>query len=479
MDVALKNRKSKIGLFFISCRRFIELGKDTIDGSYLQRIKKETAYIKNTMCEQVDIIDPGEIFNDNDMKRALNLFKTESVDCILCLFHSWSEDNVWIKFLRDSDPNIELIYFYPAKDSISYADCSDDNDFMQFLTDGGLVGSLVGSGSIRKFNRDAKIIVGTIDDVFEEIVEYANLCKIKNILKDSHLCVVPTFNEIMWNTYFNPYRIFQSGPEISFYSYQELKDISEAIDEKEILIYQNELKQKYEMIETVEDEKFKASVRYSLGLDKLMDRYDLDGMTFNDVSTELFESIGLRPGFYPNAINEKLRFVCPEGDLGIALGIYILKLLTKKQVNVIEPFYIDKSRNIFCAGHAGPNDYNDEKSINNVKISIDKRFAKTNYKYAGAPFAWLRIPPGEMTMLHISQIKDEIKVVATKVKSINGPHRIQGYSHSEFQVDEDINFFFEKILKIGTTQHFVVVEGDYIKQLDILSKLCNFNFYTV
>lgn len=479
MDVSLKDRKSKIGLFFISCKRFSNLGIDTKDGSYVNRITKETNHIVRQLNDKATIVNPGEIFSDSDMKRALLLFKEKEVDCILCMFHSWSEDNVWIKFLRDSDKEIPLIYYYPVKEYIPYEDCSDDNDFIQFLTDGGLVGSLVGSGSIKKMDRDAKVIVGTIDDSSNQIVEYANICKVRNILKDSHICVVPTFNEIMWNTYFNPYRIFQDGPEVSFYSYKELKEISDEIDEEEVTSYVNILKSKYKTDGVIDKEKFAASARYSLGIDKLMDKYDLDGMTLNDVSAELFETIGLRPGFYPNSINEKKRFVCPEGDLGLALSVYILKLLSDKQVNIVEPFYIDKSKDLFCGGHAGPNDYNGEMSTSNVKIAIDKRFAKTSYKYAGAPFAWLRIPPGRMTMVHISQIKDEIKLVASRVNSLEGKHKIQGYTHSEFSVEGDINIFFEKMLTIGTTQHFVVVEGDYINQLESLSKLCNFSFYKV
>ena len=479
MDVSLKNRKSKIGLFFISCTRFHDLGQGTKDGTYFERIKKETLKIEQSLSPELSIINPGEIFNDDDMQRALKLFNSESVDCILCIFHSWSEDNVWVKFLRDSNPNIPLIYFYPAKENIGYEDCSLDNNFIQFLTDGGLVGSLVGSGSIKKMDRRAKVIVGTINDCASKIIDYANVSKVSNILKNSHICVLPTFNEIMWNTYFNPYRIFKNGPEISFYSYQEYLEISDEISDDEVNLYVKELKERYVVEDEIDEIKFAASARYSLGLDKLMSKYNLDGITLNDVSSQIFETIGLRPGFYPKSINDNLRFVCPEADLGIALSVYILKLLSNKQVNVVEPFYIDKSRDLFCGGHAGPNDYNSDESLNNVKIAIDKRFAKTNYKYAGAPFAWLRIPAGEMTMIHISQIGDDIKLVASKVTSIEGPHRIQGYTHSEFRVDGDINLFFEKLLEIGTTQHFVVVEGDYIKQLKALSELCNFSFYAV
>lgn len=479
MDVSLKRRKSKVGLFFIGSKRFIPLGKGMEDGTYLERVKKETLSIEKRLKSKVDIVNPGEIFSDEDMKKALTLFQSEGVDCILCMFHSWAEDDVWIKFLRDVNPKIPLIYYYPAKESISYEDCSDDNDFIQFLTDGGLVGALVGSGSIYKMKKEAKVVVGTINEALGTIIEYANVCKTANILRESHICVMPAFNEIMWNTYFNPYRIFENGPKVSFYSYEELKEIAEEIGDEEVTTYVASLKEKYKVDGEIEEYKFEASARYSLAIEKLLDKYNLDGMTFNDVSTRLFETIGLRPGFYPESINENLRFICPEGDLGLALSTYILKLLSAKQVNVVEPFYIDKSRNLFCGGHAGPNDYNSQESTPYVKIAIDKRFAKTDYKYAGAPFAWLRIPPGDMTMIHTSQIGDNIKVVASKVKSIHGPHRIQGYTHSEFTVDGDINMFFEKLLSIGTTQHFVVVEGDYIKQLESLCKLCNFSFYYV
>jgi L-arabinose isomerase len=477
MDVKEKTRKPRVGCLFISSRRFKGLGEGLKDGTYGERTAKETVEIQTALAGDIELVYPGDVYEIADLNRALESFTVNKVDCILALFHSWSEDAVWIRFLRESDPAIPLIYFYPAKESIGYENCADENDLIQFLANGGLVGSLVGSGSIVKLGRTAKIIVGTIQQKKNEIIQYAKLCKIRKLLRQSRFGIMPAYNEVMWNTYIDPYRIFNYGPELTFISYDELAEISEKLPADKIAAWEKELRKTYPLDGSIADEKFTASVRYSMGMWKIFEAYNLDAMTLNDVDMRLFEKIGLRPGFYPDEINRSLAILCPEGDLGMALGMYLLKLLCGKQVNAMEPFYIDASRNLFCGGHAGPNDYNYPESKDYVKISFDARFAKTKYRYAGAPFAWLRIPPGEMTMVHVSQNNNEIKLLASRVESIDGPHRINGYTHSEFRpMGQDISEFFKKIMTVGTTQHFVLVPGDCTDQLADLADLCGFSF---
>ena len=480
MNILEKSRKPRIGFLFIGCRRFKPLGEDTKSGTYVQRISRETAMISAELADDLEVVNSGDVFDETDLYRALDCFSRQRVDCILVVFHSWAEDSIWIRFLRESDPAIPLIYFCPAKNSISFEDCEDEDDLIEFLANGGMVGSLVGSGSIPKMGRTAKFLVGTIRQKKDDIIQYTKLCKIRNLLHKSRFAILPAYNEIMWNTYIDPYRVFAFGPEVTFISYDEFAALSEKLPGHEVTAWKNELASSYPVDNAISDEKFEASVRYSMGLWKIMESFDLDAMTLNDVDMRLFEKIGLRPGFYPNAINDSLSILCPEADLGIALAMYSLKLLTGKQLNTIEPFYIDDSRNLFCAGHAGPNDYNYPESNKYVKLSFDARFAKTKYRYAGAPFAWLRIPPGRMTMVHMSQINNEIKMLVSLVDSLEGPHRINGYTHSEFRpVGSAIPDFFEKILAIGTTQHFVVVQGDYMKEMRDFAVLCGFTFYAV
>jgi L-arabinose isomerase len=481
MQVSEKKQKPKTGFLFIANRSFKTLGKGSKSGAYPERIARETAMISGELSEALEIVTSGDVYGTEDLRKALACFTLRRVDCILVIFHSWAEDNIWVRFLRESDPSIPLIYFCPAKYSIPFENCEDENDLIEFTSSCGLTGSLAGAGSIPRMGRTAKVFAGAMRQKKNEIIEYARLCKIRNLLHQSRFGILPAYNEKIWNTYIDPYRMFAYGPEVTFVCYDEYVAISEKqVTAKEVAAWKDELKGRYPMNYVIDEEKFEASVRYSIGMHKVMEQFDIDAMTMNDRDTRLLERIGLRPGFYPNGINDSLSILCPDSDLGIAMAMYSLKLFTGRQINTLEPFYIDDSKNLFCGGHAGPNDYNYNESLEYVRISFDARFAKTGYHYAGAPFAWLRIPPGRMTMVHVSQINNEIKMVAALVDSLEGPHRINGCAHSEFRpVDTDISAFFEKILAIGTTQHFAAVPGEHIAPMRDFATLCGFTFYAV
>jgi len=38
---------------------------------------------------------------------------------------------------------------------------------------------------------------------------------------------------------------------------------------------------------------------------------------------------------------------------------------------------------------------------------------------------------------------------------------------------------FERILKIGTTQHFALVDGDYLKELSVFAEMMGFEYYEI
>lgn len=88
----------------------------------------------------------------------------------------------------------------------------------------------------------------------------------------------------------------------------------------------------------------------------------------------------------------------PEADIGAGLITYLLKLISGKNVNFLEPFHIESDYGTFAGGMPGPNDHNDPAWQQNVVIARDVRFAKTSYKYAGAPFACTASRRGAKTM---------------------------------------------------------------------------------
>jgi L-arabinose isomerase len=475
-----KFEKPKAGLLLIASPRFKNLGEGLSRSTYNARKMSEVEGIVGSLQKSLNIISPGIVYEREEMQQTMNLFYNEKVDFIIAEFLSWSEDFAWIRFLRDM-PEVPIIFVNPVKEKMTFETTHDEDDFIDFLCSGTLVGSLEASGSIPRVGRkNVKIVIGNREELLARILCFSKAAKVWSVLRQSTVGLLANYNEVMWSTYIDPYNLFvRIGPELRFITYSDMDEEINNVTDAETNRYKAELKSNYLIMDDVDNGNFFASVRASLGLAKLAEKLKIDVMVLNDIDPAMFRLIGLRPGFYHPSFNKNLSVLVPEGDIGSGIITFIMKLLTGKHVNYIEPFHIEKAENTFAGGHAGPNDHNDPDYTKNVIIARDVRFAKTNYKYAGAPFAWYRIPPGRKTMAQLVENDGCYKLVCTLVDSLEGKHLFASYSHSIFRPVVPVNELFEKILKIGTTQHFAVVDGDYRAELFMLAEIMGFVYYEI
>jgi L-arabinose isomerase len=475
-----KLRKPKAGVLQIASPRFKNLGIGTARGTYAQRKAGETKGILSEWQKHADLVYPGIVYGRDDIEAAMKQFSAEGVDFIIAEFLSWSEDFAWIRFLRDM-PDTPVIFVNPAKTKVPFTDTLEEDDFIEYLCCGTLVGSLEAAGSIARVGRShVSTVLGGRAELSEKVADYAAAARVRALLRQSTVGLLANYNEAMWSTYLDPYNVFtRLGPEIRFIAYSTYADAIAALADKECLDYKNDLLARYKMMDDVDDAKFEASVRASLALAKIGAQYDIDALVFNDIDAAMFQLIGLRAGFYHPWFNENRSVLVPEADMGAGLMTYIMKLLTDKHVNFIEPFHIETEFGTFAGGHAGPNDHNDAAWQENVLIARDVRFAKTKYKYAGAPFAWYRISPGRKTMAQLVEENGKYKLTCALADSLPGKHLLATYSHTIFKPVVPVNQLFEQILKVGTTQHFAVVDGDYCEQLRVLAEMMDFEFHWI
>ncbi len=475
-----KHKKAKVGLLLISSPRFKNLGNGLPKGRYHDRKLKEVEEFMASLQDSLELAYPGIIYETEELEKAMTLFYTERVDCIVARFLSWAEDFAWVRFLRDM-PDIPILFVNVTKEKMSFEDTLDEDDFIDYLCAGTLVGSLEASGSVSRINRkNLKVVIGNEAEIHKEILSFAKVAWIRGILRNSTLGLLANYNEAMWSTYMDPYNLFtRIGPELRFITYSALDDEIKRVPDAEIKAYKAEFEEKYPVMEDVDNEKFYAAVRGSLGLARLTERLGIDIMVFNDIDVAMFELIGHRPSFYPEVYERIKSVLVPEADMGAGIITYVLKLISGKRVNFIEPFHIESEKGTFAGGHAGPNDHTDPCFQKNVIISRDVRFAKTHYKYAGAPFAWYRISAGLKTMAQLVESNGKYKLVATLVNSLEGKHLFATYSHSIFKPLIPVTELFEKILKIGTTQHFALVDGNYLKELSLFAEIMDFEYHEI
>ncbi len=477
-----KNRIAKAGLLLLASPRFKNLGSGLPRGTYGERKAKEVSSLlnSNSITSILEVVYPGIVYEREDAEKAMFSFINEKVDFIIAEFLSWSEDFAWIRFLRDM-PDIPILFVNPVKNRMSFETTLDEDDFIDYLCSGTLVGSLEASGSVaRQGRKNLKVAIGSRDELVKQIQVFATASRVKKILSQSIVGLLANYNEAMWSTYIDPYNLFtRIGPEIRFISYSTYADAIAEISKSEFGAYKDDLLSKYKIMDDVEMGKFDASVYASIGLAKLAEQYNVDVMVFNDIDTAMFKLIGLRAGFYHPYFNENHSVLVPEADIGAGLITYVLKLISGKHVNFLEPFHIESDFGTFAGGHAGPNDHNDPAYTQNVIIARDVRFAKTNYKHAGAPFAWYRISPGRKTMAQLVEENGRYKLVSTLVDSLEGKHLLATYSHSIFKPVVPVNELFQQILKIGTTQHFAIVDGDYLRELSLFAEIMGFDYYEI
>lgn len=466
------------GILFFTSPRFKNLGEGTKKGTYFERKQQESAYIVSELSKVINVKGAQVCYAKEDAFSAINEFKKANVDMITVLFLSWSEDEAWINALNEIT-DTPIFYTSIVRNDIDYENTFDEDDFIDFLAYGSLVGFLEGSGSLKRFApSQRKVFIGSMEEIKEELSIFSRAAMVKNRLKGSVISLLSHYNEAMWSTYVDPYNIFKVfGAQLKFIAIPELLKQIDAVDDNEVLQHLNNLKAKYQVLPDVDESKFFQSVKATIGMENVALDANTDLLVLNDIEKSLLEEVGLRPGFSP-ILNKKPLTVVPEGDLGAGLAVHILKLISGNHVNFIEPFYIDGKRNIFAAGHAGPNDYT--QTPENVIIGRDTRFAKSNYKYAGAPFAWYVFPEGLKTILHMSECNGKMKMVFSTVECLKTKHYLASYSHADFRHtslrNED---FFKKLAEMGVTQHYAIVDGDYTKELQCLAEIYGFDYINI
>ncbi len=471
-------RRPRMGLLLISPERFASIGEETARGSYLERKQKEAVWMEKECAAIAEVTFPGIVFTAADVQKAMDAFTADKVDYVLAIYLSWAEDFAWIRFLRDMPP-CPVLFCHRMRDEICLKDTHDDDEFAEYLCCGGLVGSLEASGSVKRIGRPmVETFAGTWAQVLARAALFGKAARARALLKQSTFGLLACMNEVMWSTYVDPYAVFsQIGPELRFLSVAELEDSIARVSDHDARAVMQDIAGRYEVLPNVDEGKFLASVRASMGMERLAAEREIDLLVLNDIDRVLFERVGLRPGFWPTSPEIRTHIV-PEGDVGGGIACYMLKLLGDGPVNYIEPFHIDLPNRCFAAGHAGPNDYTDPRG--QCKISSDVRFAKTKWKYAGAPFAWYVFPAGEKTMLHCSSQTGAFQLVVSRVEALPTEPFLATYSHSLFRpIGQSCEQLFTRLLRQGVTQHYGITDGNVIPAVKDLAMMLGLEYAEV
>ena len=81
-----KHKKAKVGLLLIASPRFKNLGNGLPKGRYHDRKLKEVEEFMASLQDSLELAYPGIIYETEELEKAMTLFYTERVDCIVARF---------------------------------------------------------------------------------------------------------------------------------------------------------------------------------------------------------------------------------------------------------------------------------------------------------------------------------------------------------------------------------------------------------
>lgn len=478
-DFLWKVRKPRCGVLFLECNWFksVGMGNEAPGGNLSSRVAARTEQICRNLSADFDVVSTGLVSDLDGLETAGKEFLNRDVDFVLASFTTWTEDFAWVRFLRDFPPHIPILFWCLQGETIDFADNFSPDNFVKFLSNTGLVGSLEGSGSIDRASELGRVVrpmCGSLRTCRDRIVRFGRAAKARAVWRRARIGLFQGFNEVMWSTYVDPYRFFvQVGPEITVVPFERLRQSSSKVGDDEVQRMMEDLRSKYRVEDSVDSDLFAESVRASIGLAELAKDFSLDALALNDVDDLLHETVGLRPGFYHPDFDRSDSVLVPEGDVGMAALALALRLMTGRPAVFVEPFFFDEEKNVFSAGHAGPNNHA-AADPEDVVIMPDTEYENSAFKYAGAPFACFTAPPGPVTLVHLGQSFHRYKIVHALVESVPGTCRLKGYSGGTFRPEIPVNEFFEQLLEIGVTQHYLVVAGDWRESVKDLALIADF-----
>jgi len=464
------NQKSKIGLVFFAAKWFEEvvLGASQNVKEFTKFLDEDTSKIKELLSKENEVIDFPMV---TSMEKAWNVCRrllSEDLDAVVFCCAVWTEDEYLLAFKDIMKIKPSVIWGVT-----SYKNPPVRSSIMDLYKNSGIVGTIQGLNVIVKMGVKPFYVFGSYLDS-ESIIKINKITKAAKVLKNLkkvRLGVLPYRNFQMITTYVDEFRLYsQIGPVVEYISCLQLKKAADAIDEKSVAGYMDEIKRKFKIDIRVSEENLLKAVRATLGLEKIIFDKKLDGLALSDLIPELHEVVGLRPCLYTEKLGKSEIVIGNEGDLGGTTAMFMLRKLTGNPVMFTEIFNLDYDTNTIGTGHAGPSNYLLAQSDDQVTITPDLELMDATSDIGGV---WMEFigKPGIVTIVNFICTLDNFQMTILNGNSLGGRPRFDGYPHYVVKIDPDLKEFLNSNAINGTSQHWAVVNGNVKEELSYLADM--------
>ncbi len=462
----MQPRKPKIGLLLLTAEWFSEIG--ATGGSFAglpKALEKDAARIETALSQELEVINPGVLATTQQVEEAVDRFRSEMVDAVVCNYITWGEDRTILRAVELLGQIPLLLWAYSPFERLP-----DPLSMPEMFRASGPVGALQASGPLKRLGKRFATAYGPYEDsqTLRKIVAFSKAAMVASNLKSATIGVLPYRCDQMSGTFVDEFRLKADiGPSLKYISLTDYRQVCDAVSSERLQAFVHQLQKAHLSAPNLTPRGLELGARVSLGLADLVAQLDLDAVAIEDVCEETHRILGLRPCLSVPELFDRA-VVSMEAEIGGAVGLMILKSLTDLPVMYTEVFTIDPAENTLLIGHAGIEDARLAERPEDILIEPDGEYVESEPDSAWMSF---RAKGGHVTLLSVFCDVERFKLVITEGEALPGPRRLLGSPHAVVRLETPLESFFEQALITGMTQHWALVHADVIPELIALGDI--------
>jgi L-arabinose isomerase len=466
--------KAKIGIIFLTSGWFRDVGLQDPSSDITRDVERIADEIVGKLPDFINPVYSGILFSEADAERAAQEIKSAEVHGLIIAPLMWCEDQILRAALRRL-PRLPILLcvFFP------FRKLSKSVDFQEMIKGSGSVGALQMSGFLKRERYRYQTISGYYKDpdLYQEIQDHCRSFAIAEELRNTRCGVLPFRCEQMSTTYVDEFAIRKRyGVELRYLEITPFREIAQDVSREEIETFKRLLQKNNFQIE-VDEKNLDEGIKYSIAMEKVIDREGLHIFSMNDVIDEMHTKMGIRPCLSNPRIDAGGAVVSMEADIAAGIAMRILRLFTESAPFYTELFTVDLSSNVFLMGHAGYHSTSLHDPEYPVRIVADVEYENSD-DFTGA-CTYFKYRPGPVTVVNAVYNGEKLQWVVFEGESLTGPPKLNGNCHLHCKVKVPVEEFFKRSIDIGVSQHFIVVPGHLSKNLALLCDWLDIEYFVI
>ena len=479
--------KARVGVFGIGLAAYwpqFDGLKERLEG-YQKRVEDRIADMGAA------VISAGLVDDAPGAREAGDLFTRENVDLIVCYVGTYSTSSQVLPAVQRRRAPVLVLNLQPvpaldylATDTAEWlANCCAccvpeiSNAFarsqIQFNVVSGLLSPV--EGQANKYYRRAWV----------EISEWVRAAQVMRAIQYSRIGFLGHTYPGMLDMYsdFTMHHA-QLGAHIEVLEMDDLHQRVQAVSEAEIAVKIDEIKTVFDLAEPgrdniskpVTDEAMQWTAQVACGLDRLVDDFDLQGLTYyyRGLDGNPNEELGASLIVGNSLLTARGIPAAGEGDLKTCVAMMMMDQLNAGG-SYTEFYAMDFNDDFILMGHDGPGHIaiSDEKPVlRGLGLFHGKRGYGISVEF--------KVKTGPVTILGLTQTADgRLKMVVAEGESVSGDTMQIGNTNSRLKFGLDPATFMDRWCETGPTHHCALGVGHQASKIRKLARLLNIELVMV